>query len=41
MPARERSPLLETASRLEDELGRLLRWNDPGGLYYQCLCEVR
>jgi len=40
-PARERSPLLETASRLEDELGRLLRWNDPGGLYYQCLCEVR
>jgi protease-4 len=37
----ERSPLVEAASRLEDELGRLLRWNDPGGLYYQCLCEVR
>jgi protease-4 len=40
-PALERSPLLEAASHLEQELARLVRWNDPGGLYYQCLCEAR
>jgi protease-4 len=37
----ERSPLLATADRLQRELARLVRWNDPRGLYYQCLCEVR
>jgi len=37
----ERSPLLATADRLQQELARLVRWNDPRGLYYQCLCEVR
>jgi protease-4 len=40
-PALERSPLLEAASHLEQELARLVRWNDPSGLYYQCLCEAR
>jgi protease-4 len=40
-PLRETSPLIETALELERELERLVRWNDPRGLYYQCLCEVR
>ena len=35
------SPLLQTASRLERELRRLVSWNDPRGLYYHCFCEVR
>jgi protease-4 len=35
------SPLLQTASRLERELRRLVNWNDPRGLYYHCFCEVR
>jgi protease-4 len=35
------SPLLQTAGRVERELQRLVRWNDPRGLYYDCLCEVR
>jgi hypothetical protein len=37
----ERSPVLVAADRLQRELARLVRWNDPRGLYYQCLCEVR
>jgi protease-4 len=26
---------------LEDELAVLTRWNDPRGIYYHCLCEIR
>jgi protease-4 len=40
-PLTERSPVLVAADRLQRELARLVRWNDPRGLYYQCLCEVR
>jgi protease IV len=35
------SPLMEAAQRLQRELTRLTRWNDPQGLYYACWCDVR
>jgi protease-4 len=40
-PLRETSPLIEAARQIERELESLVRWNDPRGLYYECLCEVR
>lgn len=39
---RDRSALARLADRVEDELeARLLRFNDPRGIYAECFCEVR
>ena len=31
-------PVIRTLRSIEDELGRLALWNDPGGIYAHCLC---
>jgi protease-4 len=35
------SPLLDAAGNIQRELARTLSWNDPRGIYYHCLCDVR
>lgn len=36
-----RTPLMDAAADLQRDLARLVRWNDPRGLYYHCLCDIR
>jgi protease-4 len=36
--ARPAPPVLRALARVEEDLGRIARWNDPRGLYAHCLC---